>query len=123
MAERIECAVIGAGVVGLAIARRLAAAGREVVILEADLRPLRHDELAALEPEVRCVAGLLSPSTGIVDSHGLMLEYLGDAEICLRPSAGVLSITVRTAQKDHVTRALVLPACARVAGRHAARRR
>lgn len=161
MAERIQCAVIGAGVVGLAVARRLAMAGREVVILEAeeafgthtssrnsevihagiyyptgslkarlcvagrkalyrycaehdvrhervgkiivacdeseiaglhkyksqaeingvdDLRLLGPDELARMEPEVRCVAGFLSPSTGIIDSHGLMLEYLGDAE-------------------------------------------
>ena len=161
MAERIECAVIGAGVVGLAIARRLAANGREVVVLEAetafgihtsarnsevihagiyyptgslkarlcvtgrktlyrycaergvhhkrigklivacdeselvglrkyreqaetngvgDLESLDRKALAALEPEVRCVAGILSPSTGIVDSHGLMLAYLGDAE-------------------------------------------
>jgi len=32
--ERIDCVVIGAGVVGLAIARVLALAGREVVILE-----------------------------------------------------------------------------------------
>jgi L-2-hydroxyglutarate oxidase LhgO len=161
MAERIECAVIGAGVVGLAIARRLAADGREVVVLEAetafgthtsarnsevihagiyyptgslkarlcvrgrkalyrycaergvhhkrvgkvivacdeselaglrqyqeqaetngvdDLQLLDRAALATLEPEVRCVAGFLSPSTGIVDSHGLMLAYLGDAE-------------------------------------------
>ena len=161
MAERVECAVIGAGVVGLAIARRLALAGREVVVLEAetafgthtssrnsevihagiyyptnslkarlcvagrkalyrycaehdvhhrrigkvivacddselpglrkyqqqaqangvdDLRGLTADELSELEPEVRCVAGFLSPSTGIVDSHGLMLALLGDAE-------------------------------------------
>ena len=161
MAERIECAVIGAGVVGLAVARRLAMSGREVVILEAEnafgthtssrnsevihagiyypTRSLKarlcvagrkalyrycaeHDvkhrrigkiivacddselpglkkyqqqaetngvdnlqflaagALAEMEPEVRCVAGLLSPSTGIIDSHGLMLEYLGDAE-------------------------------------------
>lgn len=161
MAEQIECAVIGAGVVGLAVARRLALAGREVVVLEAeeafgthtssrnsevihagiyyptgslkarlcvagrqalyrycaehgvqhrrigkiivacdesevaglgkyrqqagingvdDLQPLSRDALAAMEPEVRCVAGLLSPSTGIVDSHGLMLAFLGDAE-------------------------------------------
>ena len=36
MAERIDCAVIGAGVVGLAIARKLAQSGREVVILEAE---------------------------------------------------------------------------------------
>ena len=161
MAERIECAVIGAGVVGLAIARKLALSGREVVLLEAeshfgthtssrnsevmhagiyyptgslkarlcfagrnalyrycalhdvnhrrigkvivacdeselaglekyrrqaeingcdDLRMLNADELAEMEPNVRCVAGFLSPSTGIIDAHGLMLAYLGDAE-------------------------------------------
>jgi L-2-hydroxyglutarate oxidase LhgO len=159
--ETIDCAVIGAGVVGLAIARRLALAGREVVVLEAehsignhtssrnsevihagiyyptgslrarlcvagkqalyrycpehgvehkritkaivataedeiptlhkykdqaerngvlDLKWLSRDEMAALEPNVRAVAGLLSPSTGIIDSHGLMLAYQGDAE-------------------------------------------
>jgi L-2-hydroxyglutarate oxidase LhgO len=33
--DRVECVVIGAGVVGLAIARRLAQSGREVVVLEA----------------------------------------------------------------------------------------
>src|SRR5258705_5275126 len=32
------------------------------------------------EPELRCVAALHSPSTGIIDSHSLMLAYLGDAE-------------------------------------------
>lgn len=36
MAERVDCVVIGAGVVGLATARRLALAGREVLILEAE---------------------------------------------------------------------------------------
>ena len=34
--ERIDCAVIGAGVVGLAVARALALAGREVMIIEAE---------------------------------------------------------------------------------------
>ena len=33
--ERVECVVVGAGVVGLAIARHLAMAGREVIVLEA----------------------------------------------------------------------------------------
>lgn len=161
MAERIECAVIGAGVVGLAIARKLAMEGREVVVLEAekafgthtsarnsevihagiyyatgslkarlcvagrhllyryceehdighrrigklivasddtqipgleqykaqaqtngvsDLKWLDGRAVRELEPEVRSVAGVLSPSTGVVDSHGLMLAYLGDAE-------------------------------------------
>ena len=36
MTEKIDCAVIGAGVVGLAIARELALAGREVILLEAE---------------------------------------------------------------------------------------
>ncbi|HUF21100.1 MAG TPA: FAD-dependent oxidoreductase, partial [Burkholderiales bacterium] len=36
MAEKIDCAVIGAGVVGLAIARELALAGREVIVLEGE---------------------------------------------------------------------------------------
>ncbi len=37
-------------------------------------------QVQALEPEISCVAGLYSPSTGIIDSHALMLAYLGDAE-------------------------------------------
>jgi L-2-hydroxyglutarate oxidase LhgO len=159
--ETLDCVVIGAGVVGLAIARRLALAGREVVVLEAensignhtssrnsevihagiyyptgslraqmclagkkllyrycpsrgvehkritkiivataadeiptlnkyreqaerngvdDLVWLEKAEVNAMEPNVVAVAGVLSPSTGIIDSHGLMLAYQGDAE-------------------------------------------
>lgn len=159
--EKIDCAVIGAGVIGLAVARRLAAAGREVLILEAegafgtgisarnsevihagiyypagslkaglcvtgrsmlyaycaergighrrcgklivaageaqreqlgriaagaaangvdDLQFLSRDAARALEPALECSAALLSPSTGIIDSHALMLSLLGDAE-------------------------------------------
>src|SRR5688500_6958973 len=37
-------------------------------------------QVLALEPELSCVAGLYSASTGIIDSHALMLAYLGDAE-------------------------------------------
>jgi L-2-hydroxyglutarate oxidase LhgO len=33
-----------------------------------------------LEPEPRCRAALLSPATGILDSHGYMLALLGEAE-------------------------------------------
>jgi L-2-hydroxyglutarate oxidase LhgO len=36
MSERVDCVVIGAGVVGLAAARELALAGREVIVLEAE---------------------------------------------------------------------------------------
>ena len=35
---------------------------------------------AKMEPAIHCVAALLSPSTGTIDSHGLMLAYQGDAE-------------------------------------------
>jgi L-2-hydroxyglutarate oxidase LhgO len=161
MTERLDCVVIGAGIVGLAVARALALSGREVIVLESesaigtgissrnsevihagiyyptgsmkarfcvrgrellyrfcalksvehrrigklivatslaevpilekyeaqalangvnDLRRLSAEEAAKLEPEVRCAAALFSPSTGIVDSHGLMLAYLADLE-------------------------------------------
>src|SRR3569833_341295 len=33
--DRVDCVVIGAGVIGLAIARKLALSGREVIVLEA----------------------------------------------------------------------------------------
>ncbi len=159
--ENVDCVVIGAGVVGLAVAREMALNGREVIILEAenafgtitsarnsevihagiyypagslkaelcvrgkqmlyeycasrhvahqrcgklivatseaqvatlegirakaaangvhDLRFLTRAEAQALEPQLQCHAALLSPSTGIVDSHGLMTALLGDAE-------------------------------------------
>ena len=45
-----------------------------------DLRWVKAAEAKAMEPELHCVGALLSPSTGIIDSHGLMLAYLGDAE-------------------------------------------
>lgn len=161
MTADVETIVVGAGVVGLAIARSLAAAGQEVIILEQhgiigsetssrnsevihagiyyppgslrarlcvegkarlyqfcqengvphrrcgkllvataedqlpklkaiqetalrngvdDLVPLSPAEAKELEPAVSCVAALLSPSTGIVDTHALMLALLGHAE-------------------------------------------
>ena len=159
--DKVECVVIGAGVIGLAVARRLAQAGREVVVLEAaegvgtatssrnsevihagiyypagslmarmcvsgkralyqycsnhgvphrncgklivattanetaklqsirahaeangvlDLQTLSGDAARALEPALSCDAALLSPSTGIIDSHAFMLALRGDAE-------------------------------------------
>ena len=45
-----------------------------------DLVWLDRSEVNALEPNVVAVAGVLSPSTGIIDSHGLMLAYQGDAQ-------------------------------------------
>jgi L-2-hydroxyglutarate oxidase LhgO len=45
-----------------------------------DLQRLSAAEARALEPALACRGALLSPSTGIIDSHGLMLALLGDAE-------------------------------------------
>lgn len=159
--DEIDCVVIGAGVVGLAVARALALQGREVLVLEAegaigtgtssrnsevihagiyyaagslkarlcvegrhalyayasersvphrrcgklivatseaqvaqldailakarangveDMALLSGSEARALEPQLACLAALHSPSTGIVDSHALMLSLQGDLE-------------------------------------------
>lgn len=159
--ERADTVVIGAGVVGLAIARRLTQAGQDVILLErgaaigsetssrnsevihagiyypqnslkaelcvrgkqllyayceshgiahrrvgkiivaarreeigalevlkkkaagngvVDLEWLDAGQVARLEPELAAEAALLSPSTGIIDSHGLMLALQGEAE-------------------------------------------
>jgi L-2-hydroxyglutarate oxidase LhgO len=156
-----ECIVVGAGAVGLAIARRFAIAGHDVVVLERasaigtetssrsnevihagiyhrpggpqavlcgrgrealyaycaehgvghsqigklvvatddesvpwleemharatqngvpGLHMLSGAEAAKLEPQLVCRAALHSTRTGIVDTHGLMLAYRGDAE-------------------------------------------
>jgi L-2-hydroxyglutarate oxidase LhgO len=44
------------------------------------LQILTSQEAKAMEPELQCLAALWSPGTGIVDSHALMLSYLGDLE-------------------------------------------
>ena len=159
--DKVDCVVIGAGVIGLACARALACAGREVLILERettfgsvtsarnsevihagiyypcdslkaqlcirgkamlyqyaaerniahrqcgkivvatdktqietlikirqqaesngvfDARMLNVSEVAELEPSLSCVGALYSPSTGVVDSHALMVSLLADAQ-------------------------------------------
>lgn len=158
--DQVDCVVIGAGVVGLAVARALALRGREVMLLEAaaaigtgtssrnsevihagiyyapgslkarlcvqgrrmlydycaergighrrcgkllvatapeqlpqlqgiverarangvDLERLSAAQARAMEPALCCEAALYSPSTGIVDSHALMLALQGDVE-------------------------------------------
>ena len=37
-------------------------------------------KIRAIEPDLKVEAGLFSPSTGIIDSHGLMQTLLGEAE-------------------------------------------
>ena len=50
-----------------------------------------------LEPALNCVAALLSPSTGIIDSHALMLAYQGDAE-----AAGAIVVLRTPVLSGHV---------------------
>jgi L-2-hydroxyglutarate oxidase LhgO len=169
-----DCIIVGGGVVGLAIARSLALAGREPIIVEAekqigmgtssrnsevihaglyypegslkaalcvrgkallyayceargvphrrcgkilvavseaqgaaldaivqsaaaagvdDLRLLDRADLQTMEPALRGVGGLLSPSTGIVDSHALMLALQGEAEAHGAQTALAASVT------------------------------
>ena len=45
-----------------------------------ELQWLTRAQALALEPKLQCVAALWSPASGIVDSHGLMISLLGDAE-------------------------------------------
>jgi L-2-hydroxyglutarate oxidase LhgO len=52
------------------------------------LQPLTAAEIHHLEPAVHALAGLYSPATGILDSHGFMLALLGEAE-----QAGALLVT------------------------------
>lgn len=41
---------------------------------------LNRSQLQQMEPEVECLAGIYSPSTGIIDSHAYMLSLEGDFE-------------------------------------------
>lgn len=45
-----------------------------------DLEMLDSRQVARIEPHLACHAGLLSPSTGIVDAHAYMTALLGEAE-------------------------------------------
>ncbi|KAL6498506.1 L-2-hydroxyglutarate dehydrogenase, mitochondrial [Orobanche hederae] len=44
------------------------------------LRMMDGQEARRMEPELQCTKALLSPASGIVDSHSLMLSLLGEAE-------------------------------------------
>ncbi|HVZ43004.1 MAG TPA: NAD(P)/FAD-dependent oxidoreductase [Ramlibacter sp.] len=185
--DRVDAVVIGAGAVGLAVARALAASGRETIVAEActaigqgvssrnsevihaglyytpgslkaslcvrgkallyalcathgvdfrncgklvvaqseseaaalrglwdrgaangvPLQWLEAREALALEPELRCIAALSSPTTGIVDSHGFMLALQGDLEKAggaVALGSAVDSAVLGAGDDDHVLR-------------------
>ncbi|HEY8356559.1 MAG TPA: NAD(P)/FAD-dependent oxidoreductase, partial [Ramlibacter sp.] len=69
---------------------------------------LTGDQARALEPALRCIAALHSPSTGIVDSHGFMLALQGDLEraggaVALGSAVESARLS-RTAGEPHVVR-------------------
>ncbi|MGJ7495830.1 NAD(P)/FAD-dependent oxidoreductase [Variovorax sp. RT4R15] len=185
--DEFDCAVIGAGVVGLAVARELALAGREVIVLESegaigtgtssrnsevihagiyyskgslkaqlcvegkhllydyliarglphrrcgklivatseaqvaqlnairarvfdngvdDLEWLTAEQARTMEPQLHCLAALYSPSTGIVDSHALMLSLQGEFE----NSGGVVALKSPVASAECEPGSIVLTA-------------
>ena len=61
-----------------------------------DLVLLTREEARALEPQLECVAAIHSPSTGIVDSHALMLALQGDFE----NAGGVVALNSPVAHAD-----------------------
>jgi L-2-hydroxyglutarate oxidase LhgO len=77
MAESVETIVVGAGVVGLAIARRLAEQGQEVLVLESEARI--GAQTSSRNSEV-IHAGLYYPPGGLkarlcVEGRGLLYEF------------------------------------------------
>ncbi|TMW64021.1 hypothetical protein Poli38472_014138 [Pythium oligandrum] len=84
----------------LAIASRGKANGVE------GLRMVSREEAKAMEPEVECAQALLSPSTGIIDSHGLMLALQGDAEA--HGAAVAFASTVESAAYKSDTRSVLV---------------
>jgi glycine/D-amino acid oxidase-like deaminating enzyme len=60
-----------------------------------DLTPLSRREAQALEPEIECVGALLSPSTGIIDSHAFMLALQGELGLAQGGGVGVVKVRSR----------------------------
>jgi L-2-hydroxyglutarate oxidase LhgO len=68
---------------------------------------LEAAEAKVLEPELRCIAALSSPTTGIVDSHGFMLALQGEVERAggvVALGSAVESAVLGRSGSDHVVR-------------------
>jgi L-2-hydroxyglutarate oxidase LhgO len=62
-----------------------------------DLVLLNRAQAQAMEPQLECFAAIFSPSTGIVDSHALMLSLQGDIE----NAGGCIVLNTTVAQLIH----------------------
>jgi L-2-hydroxyglutarate oxidase LhgO len=78
------------------ILTRIAAAGERAGVEDLDL--ISGEEAKRIEPALDCEVALLSPSTGIIDSHAFMTALLADAE-------GAGATFARRTRVDRVTRA------------------
>jgi L-2-hydroxyglutarate oxidase LhgO len=67
-----------------------------------DLDLLTQAQAESLEPALRCAGALLSPSTGIVDSHALMLSLRGDAEAAGASFAFLTAVAGATIEADGI---------------------
>ena len=84
-----------------------------------DVRAMTAEEAKSKEPALACVAALESPSTGIIDSHGLMLALLGEAqdhEAMLAQLSVVQSLQPLADQSWEVSFKVLDPAQLRLAG-------
>jgi L-2-hydroxyglutarate oxidase LhgO len=68
----------------------------------ADLQLLTRTEAQSLEPALNCAGALLSPSTGIVDGHALMLSLRGDAEAAGASFAFLTTVAGAAATPDGI---------------------
>src|SRR3978361_2545159 len=97
--DRVECVIIGAGVIGLAVARRLAQSGREVIVLEAaegigTVTSSRNSEV--IHAGIYYPAGSLMARMCVSGRHALY-EYCRDHGI---PHRNCGKLIGATAQKD-----------------------
>ena len=75
---RLGKLIVATGEAEIAGLEKIAATARDNGV--DDLEWLDPIQAGRFEPALSCVAALLSPSTGIIDSHALMLAYQGEAE-------------------------------------------
>jgi len=67
-----------------------------------DLELLTRVQAQRLEPALNCAGALLSPSTGIIDGHALMLSLRGDAEAAGASFAFLTTVTGATPTPDGI---------------------